>query len=172
MLDWIGSLRLRERSSQRVVLSLSRSTQLAGAGVAAVSGLVALMALPLSPWLALIPGVGAGAGVLLATLHKRMCFDRAAGVLEIEKGTLGRTQTATIPLFHLRAVVILARPRETMWNSLFAGARYIAYLDRRVGGAIYLDEAQRCAELMPIAEAIAEVAEVRLEYDAMGRVAG
>jgi hypothetical protein len=51
-------------------------------------------------------------------------------------------------------------------------ARYVAYLDRRVGSAIFLDESARCADLLPMAEAIAEVAELRLEYDATFRASG
>jgi hypothetical protein len=63
-------------------------------------------------------------------------------------------------------VVIVARPRIDGVRGLPAQARYVAYLDRRVGEAIYLDEARRCASLLRMAEAIADVAELRLEYEA------
>ena len=75
-----------------------------------------------------------------------------------------------IPLFHLRAVVIVARPQSGP-ATFGLSSGFIAYVERRVGDPVYLDEARRCARLMKIAEAIAEVAEVRLEYDAMSRVA-
>ena len=52
-----------------------------------------------------------------------------------------------------------------------AKARYVAYLDRRVGEAIYLDESRKCAGLLRLAEVIADVAELRLEYDATPGVA-
>ncbi|HWM86844.1 MAG TPA: hypothetical protein VNO33_13420, partial [Kofleriaceae bacterium] len=60
----------------------------------------------------------------------------------------------------------VARPRTDGARGLPATARYVAYLDRRVGDAIYLDEARRCAALLRMAEAIADVAELRLEYEA------
>jgi hypothetical protein len=71
-----------------------------------------------------------------------------------------------VPLFHLRAVVVLARRGHQLQRIFPAPSRFVAYIDRRVGGAIYLDEARRCAHLMKMAEAIAEVADLRLEYDA------
>jgi hypothetical protein len=72
-----------------------------------------------------------------------------------------------IPLFHLRAVVVMARPNAV--GALDPTGRFVAYLERRIGQAIYLDEARRCASLLRLAEAIADVAEVRLEYDAQSR---
>jgi hypothetical protein len=46
---------------------------------------------------------------------------------------------------------------------------YVAYVERRVGGTIHLDEARRPAPLLALAEAISEVAELRLVYDATNR---
>lgn len=169
MLDWIGSLRLRERSAMRVVLSLSRSTLVAGWLVIAGSVLLARLAWPVSAWLLALPAIGLLGGALLCSLRRTLIFDREAGVLEVEQGTLGLVRRATIPLFHLRAVVIVARSDMRLLGSLPSSKRYLAYLDRRVGAAIYLDEAARCADLLPMAEAIAEVAELRLEYDATAR---
>jgi hypothetical protein len=48
---------------------------------------------------------------------------------------------------------------------------YVAYVERRVGGTIHLDEARRPGPLLALAEAISEVAELRLVYDATTRVA-
>jgi hypothetical protein len=42
----------------------------------------------------------------------------------------------------------------------------VAYVERRIGGTIHLDEARRPAPLLKLAEAISDVAELRLEYDA------
>lgn len=172
MLDRIGSLRLSEHSSMRVVLSLSRSTRVAGWLTIAGCGFLASLVWPLSPWLAAAPVLGGLLGALLCTLHRRLVFDRAGGVLEIEQGAFGMRQRSVIPLFHLRAVVIVARAKRGAVSSLVSSSRYLAYLDRRVGEAIYLDESRRCAELLPMAEAIADVAELRLEYDAMSQASG
>jgi hypothetical protein len=164
MFDWVGSLRVRERTSGRVVLALSRTTRTAGLVLLVVGGLVAVWAWPVSAWLAFLPGLVALLGVLLASLRRELVVDKAAGVLRVDQSTFGLANRQIVPLFHLRAVVIAARPRQDL--GLTSSSRYIAYLDRRVGEAIYLDEARRCASLMRLAEAIADVAELRLEYDA------
>lgn len=172
MLDWIGSLRLRGRSSMRVELALSRSTRVAGWIMSGAGVLLAYLTWSVSIWLVAIAGVGVLAGALLSTLQRRLVFDRAGGVLEVEQGVFGMMQRTIIPLFHLRAVVIVARAPGGLLGSLVPSARYLAYLDRRVGDAIYLDESGRCADLLPMAEAIAEVAELRLEYDATSQASG
>jgi hypothetical protein len=164
MFDWIGSLRIREKSRGRVVLSLSRSTQLAGTLMLVAGLAMSLYAWPISPWLAAAPVVLAVLGGLLVTLRRELTVDREAGVLRVEQRAFGVHNQQVVPLFHLRAVVVEARPGAPMTGN----GRYVAYLDRRVGQAIYLDEARRCAVLLRLAEAIADVAELRLEYDAQG----
>ncbi|HTM20022.1 MAG TPA: hypothetical protein VL172_05935, partial [Kofleriaceae bacterium] len=64
MLDWIGSLRIREKSDQRVVLSLTRSTRMAGWIIAGLGAWLTVLAWTLSIWLALMPLAVAGLGVL------------------------------------------------------------------------------------------------------------
>src|SRR5262249_37203357 len=59
MLDWIGSLRIRRRSSTRVELCLSRATAVAGWLLLALGALAAALLWHFSLWLAAIPGVGA-----------------------------------------------------------------------------------------------------------------
>ena len=166
MFDWIGSLRIRERSAGRVVLSLSRSTQLAGLILVVIGSVVTAGAWPVSVWLAFLPALLALFGALLATLRRELVVDKEAGVLRVDQSAFGLANRQVVPLFHLRAVVVMARPRGEISRGLPAAARYIAYLDRRVGEAIYLDEARRCASLLRMAEAIADVAELRLEYSA------
>lgn len=158
MLDWLGSVQIRTRSENRVELDLTRATAWTGWGLAAAGvWLVMLGAL----W-ATIGGVFViGVGGLLGTLRRKLVFDREDGLLRIEQRVLGVRRRAAIPLFHLRAVVVAAR----------RGGIYVAYVERRVGGTIHLDEARRPAPLLQLAEAIADVAELRLVYDATTRIA-
>ncbi|MGN6106383.1 MAG: hypothetical protein ACTHU0_14855 [Kofleriaceae bacterium] len=158
MLDWLGSVQIRTRSSTRVELDLTRATVWTGWGAAAAG--IWLITLPLL-WVKLIGVLLVAAGVLLGTLRRRLVFDREEGLLRSEQRVLGIRRRAAIPLFHLRAVVVAAR----------RGGIYVAYVERRVGGTIHLDEARRPAPLLVLAEAISEVAELRLVYDATTRVA-
>jgi hypothetical protein len=123
---------------------------------AAGAWLVALGAL----WAILAGVLVIGLGGLLGTLRRRLVFDRDDGLLQIEQRVFGIRRRAAIPLFHLRAVVVSARR-----------GFYVAYVERRVGGTIHLDEARRPAPLLALAEAIADVAELRLVYDATTRIA-
>ena len=96
------------------------------------------------------------------------------GVLRVDQSAFGVSNRAVVPLFHLRAVVIVAKSGGAIGDlgiNMPGGARYVAYLDRRVGDAIYLDESRRRAGLWRMAEAIADVAELRLEYEASPTVA-
>jgi hypothetical protein len=165
MLDWIGTLRVRARTQSRLELCLTRSTAVAGwvvfaAGVA-LAGATWHFELPQITWI--VPGIVTLFGLLLASLSRELVFDRDDGVLRMEQHLFGIGTRAVIPLFHLRAVVISARTG--------VGPKFIAYVDRRIGGRIHIDEAQRCASLLTIAEAIAEVAELRLVYDATTKAA-
>jgi hypothetical protein len=165
MLDWVGSLRITERSSARIVLRLSKTTRLLGS-LALIAGLLGLLRLWGGPlWLLSIPGVLAVGGLLLMSLERTLIIDRQAGVLEVHQKMFGIGSRSVVPLFHLRAVVVSARPTASSGPGP-GQARYVAFLERRIGDAIYLDEARRCAGLLAIAEAIADVAELRLEYDA------
>jgi hypothetical protein len=165
--DWIGSLRLSERSAHRVVLRLTRTTRMYGSLIAALGAAVAFALWPVSPWLGAVPLALAAFGATLVSIDRRLTFDREAGVLRLETRTLGFTTCQEVPLFHIRAVCVVAQPGiERVLGG--AGGRYVAFVERRVGEPIYLDEARRCARLMRMAEAIAEVADVRLEYDAGG----
>lgn len=158
MLDWLGSVQVKERSATRVELGLTRGTAWTGWGMAAGGGwLVSLGA----AWSMLLGFLLLGLGILLGTLQRRLVFDREDGLLRSEQRILGIQRRAAIPLFHLRSVVVAAR----------RGGIYIAYVERRIGRPIHLDEARRPAPLLALAEAIAEVAELRLVYDATTRVA-
>jgi len=158
MLDWLGSVQIRKRSDTRVELDLTRGTAWTGWGLTAIGAWLILLGYV---WAAVLGGVVVAAGVLLGTLRRRLVFDREDGLLRSEQRVLGIRRRAAIPLFHLRAVVVAAR----------RGGIYVAYVERRVGGTIHLDEARRPGPLLALCEAIAEVAELRLVYDATTRAA-
>lgn len=157
MLDWLGSVQIRTRNSSRVELDLTRATAWTGWVLGVIGGYLCT----LGRWATLGGVVVLGVGVLLATLRRRLVFDRDEGLLRSEQRIFGIRRRAAIPLFHLRAVVVAAR----------RGGIYVAYVERRLGGTIHLDEARRSAPLLALAEAISEVAELRLVFDATTRVA-
>ena len=157
MFDWLGSVQVKERSPTRVELGLTSGTTWTGWALAAGGGwLITLDAL----WWILIGAVVLSIGVLLGTLQRRLVFDRDDGLLRSEQRIFGIRRRTAIPLFHLRSVVVARR-----------GGIYIAYVERRLGRSIHLDEARRSAPLMVLAEAIAEVAELKLVYEPTTRVA-
>jgi hypothetical protein len=157
VLDWLGSVQIRTRTSTRVELDLTRATAWAGWVLCALGGYCVVLG---GAWILL--GVAVfGLGMLLATLRRKLVFDRDEGLLRSEQRILGIRRRAAIPLFHLRAVVVAAR----------RGGMYVAYVERRLGGTIHLDEARRSAPLLALAEAISEVAELRLVFDATTRAA-
>lgn len=158
MLDWLGSVQVRNRSQGRVELDLTRATAWTGWGLTA--GGVWLVTFG-QLWATLGGIFVLAIGGVLGTLRRTLIFDREDGLLRIEQRILGIRRRAAIPLFHLRAVVVAARRR----------GMYVAYVERRVGGTIHLDEARRPGPLLALAEAIADVAELRLVYDATTRVA-
>lgn len=158
MLDWLASVQIRRQSPGRVELELTRATGWAGWALAGLGVRIAVVA---APWAMVVGGLVAGSGLFLATLRRALVFDRKAGLLYCEQRVFGMRRRAAIPLFHLRAVVVAARRRGV----------YVAYVERRTGGTIHLDEARRPASLLALAEAVAEVADVRLVYDATPRAA-
>ena len=158
MLDWLGSVAVRQRTDKRLELDLTRATAWTGWGMAGVGAWLFTLA---TLWASLLGVLILAIGVLLGTLRRRLVFDREDGLLQIEQRVLGIRRRAAIPLFHLRAVVVSARRRGL----------YVAYVERRVGGTIHLDEARRPGPLLELANAIAEVTELRVVYDATTRVA-
>jgi hypothetical protein len=158
VLDWLGSVQIRKRTPARVELDLTRATAWTGWALTIVGLRLAWIG---ALWAVFGGLVLAGSGVLLATLRRKLVFDRDEGLLRSEQRVFGIRRRAAIPLFHLRAVVVAAR----------RGGMYVAYVERRVGGTIHLDEARRPGPLFALAEAVADVAELRLVYDATTRIA-
>ena len=87
-------------------------------------------------------------------------FDREEGLLRSGSAS---SESAGEPRFRCS---ICARS----WSPRVDGI-YVAYVERRLGSTIHLDEARRSAPLLALAEAISEVAELRLVFDATTRVA-
>lgn len=159
MLDWLGSVQVRKRTGTRVELELTRATAWTGWVLAAGGAWLTFATTPL--WATLIGVFALASGVLLGTLRRSLIFDRDEGLLRSEQRFLGIRRRAAIPLFHLRAVVVAYR----------RGGIYLAYIERRVGGTIHLDEARRPSRLLELADAISEVAELRRVFDATTRMA-
>ena len=164
MFDRIGSLKILERDTHKVLLTLSGATRSLGVVFVVVGLLMTAKVWAISSWLAVLTGSVAAFGALLLSLRRDFVFDKEAGVLRIDHSMVGIPHRQVVPLFHLRAVVIVANPDLRL--AAAGKNRYVAYIDRRVGEAIYLDEASKSARLFKLAEAISEVAELRLEYDA------
>lgn len=153
---FLGTLRIRQRSPRRIELALTRSTHVVGWSVAIACAGLAIWLATLSFAIAAIPAVAAVIGVAMATMRQRMIFDREDGVLRIEQRLLGFPTQTVIPLFHLRAVVVRGRAR----------GGFVAVVERRIGDAILLDGADSPGRLYALAQAVAEVAQLRLVYDA------
>lgn len=156
MLDWLGSVQIRTRTATRVELDLTRATAWTGWALAAIGAYLCA----LRGWAVLGGALLILVGALLASLRRKLVFDRDDGLLRSEQRIFGVRRRTSIPLFHLRAVVVAARR-----------GMYVAYVERRIGGTIHLDEARRSAPLLQLAEAISEVAELRLVFDATTRAA-
>ncbi|HEY4241701.1 MAG TPA: hypothetical protein VGM88_17890 [Kofleriaceae bacterium] len=158
MLDWLGSVAIRKRSAGRVELELTRATAWTGWAMAIAGARLAIV----GPVWAMLGGAFLVlVGVLFGTLKRSLVFDRDEGLLRSEQRILGVRRRAAVPLFHLRAVVVAAR----------RGGMYVAYVERRVGGTIHLDEARQAMRLLHLAEAIAEVTGLRLVFDNTTRAA-
>lgn len=158
MLDWLGSVAIRKRTDSRLELELTRATAWTGWAIAGVGGWLFTLA---AVWAWIVGVFVVAVGLLLGTLRRRLVFDREDGLLHIEQRALGIRRRAAIPLFHLRAVVVSARRHGL----------YVAYVERRVGGTIHLDEARHSAPLMELANAISDVTELKVVYDATTRIA-
>ncbi len=156
MLGQLGNLRVRARSARRLELALTRTTHVVGWS-AALAGLAAAIPLArLSVWAALVPLVMGVMGLIVATMRQHLVFDRDDGVLRIEHRLAGIPSHSVIPLFHLKSVVVRSRPRGD----------FIAVVERRVGEPIVLDTGGSAGPLYALAQAVADVAQLRLVYDA------
>jgi len=156
MLGLVGSLRIRRRTARRIELALTRSTHVVGWSLTFAAVALAIWLATVSLVFASIPAVGAGIGLVIATMRQRLIFDRDDGVLRVEQRLVGFPSHQVVPLFHLRAVVVRSRPR----------GGFVALVERRVGDPIVLDSADSPGPLYALAQAVAEVAQLRLVYDA------
>lgn len=151
-------MRIRKRSPHRLEVVLTKATSVAGWALVCVGARLVLAG---TLWISVAGLALMGTGGVLATLRRTMVFDREAGLFYSEQRLFGFRRRMALPLFHLRAVVVSARRR----------GNYVAFVERRSGGTIHLDEGHRPGELLSLAEAVADVAGLRLVYDATTRVA-
>jgi hypothetical protein len=155
MLDWLASMTVVRRSEQRIELAITAGTRWTGWALAAAATVIAAWAWTLAPLAAAVPALVAVIGALLATTRRRLVFDRDDGLLRVEQRVLGVRSRLAVPLFHLRAVVIAAEDHH-----------FVAYLERRVGGRIRIDDSRHLAPLLALGRAICEVTQLRLVSDA------
>ena len=166
MFEWLGALRVRSAKPARVERGLAPGTKIVG-WIACAVGVVGVFAvIAASRWLAMLPGAIAAVGAMLASTRRSLIFDGNDGVLRVENSVFGLTSRSIIPLFHLRAVVV-----ETLPSRNGGEPTYVAYVERRVGGRIRLDESSRVAPLLRVAEAISRATELRMVFDASSRAA-
>ncbi len=156
MVGLVGTLRVRRRSSRRLELALTRTTHVAGWTATMAGVACAIVAARWSGWAVIVPLALAVFGLLVATMRQHLVFDRDDGVLRIEHRLAGIPSYSVIPLFHLKSVVVRSRPRGD----------FIAVVERRVGEPIVLDTCDSPGPLYSLAQAISEVAQLRLIYDA------
>jgi hypothetical protein len=155
-LGLVGTLRVRTRSPRRLELALTRTTHVVGWTVTIAGLAIAIVAASWSLWAAILPSLMTGFGLLVATMRQRLVFDREDGVLRIEQRLAGVPSHSVVPLFHLKAVVVRCRLQGD----------FIALVERRVGEPIVLDVADAPGPLYALAQAVADVAQLRLVYDA------
>lgn len=158
----LGSLRIRRRSARRIELAISRATQAVGWVTSAAGALGGLWLLSWSVAAAALAALVAIAGAVIATMRHDLCFDRDDGVLRIDQRVAGLPRHAVIPLFHLKAIVVKARPE---------GNGFVALVERRVGEPIVLDTGDHPGPLYKLAQAVSDAAGLRLVYDATARAA-
>jgi hypothetical protein len=156
MLGQLGNLRVRSRSTKRLELALTRTTHVVGWSGALAGLAAAIPVARLSPWAALVPLTIGLLGLVVATMRQHLVFDRDDGVLRIEHRLIGIPSHTVVPLFHLKSVVVRSRPRGD----------FIAVVERRVGEPIVLDTGNAAGPLYALAQAVADVAQLRLVYDA------
>ncbi len=155
MLDWLASVAVVRRTERRVELAITRATEWAGWALASAASVAAIFAWSVAPMLAALPALIAVVGALLATTRRRLVFDRDDGLLRVEQRICGVRSRMAVPLFHLRAVVIA--PEE---------GHFVAYLQRRAGGRIRIDDASHAEPLVALGRAICDVTDLRLVTEA------
>jgi hypothetical protein len=158
----LGSLRVRRRSARRIELTVSRATHAVGWLVSAAGALGGVWLAAHSLFAAVLAGGLALGGVVIATMRHDLCFDREDGVLRIDQRIAGVPRHAVVPLFHLKAIVVKARA---------SGRGFEALIERRVGDPILLDTDDHPGPLYKLAQAVSDVAGLRLVYDATVRAA-
>ena len=162
MFEWLGKLVVRVKKKRLVVVGVDPKTHWAGALLCLLSLPVALLCWGAWPPLVIFPSVFFFVGALALSFRRTLVFNQDDGVLRIEERILGLGTNIHVPLFHLRAVVVHPSSESPSFRPSY---EYLARIDRRVGEPIHLETSKRSAPLLKLAEAISDIAEIRLEYE-------
>lgn len=154
MLDWLGALSVSSQNERRIELALTPATRWTGWALLLAGAVLLPLAWSWSHLLALAPAAVGGFGALLASVRRRLIFDADDGLLRLEHRVLGIRSRWAVPLFHLRRIVIAAER-----------GHHVAYIERRTGGRIRLDESRQYARVLAVAKAVCAVTELRLHID-------
>lgn len=154
MLDWLGALSVSSQNERRIELALTPATRWVGWALLLTGIVLALLVWPWSQLLVLVPAALAGIGALLASARRRLIFDSDDGLLRLEHRVFGVRSRWAVPLFHLRRIVITSQR-----------GNHVAYIERRTGGRIRLDESRQYAHVLAVAKAVCAVTELRLHID-------
>ena len=136
MLDWIGTLRIRTRSTRRLELTLNRSTAVVG-WVVVLAGLMLVSAvwswdLPRIAWL--LPAAVLILGALLSTMERHLVFDQEDGVLpevdQVSPGVGGPEERADVldPQLRQRRDRLLNRRADLIFILFYLRERLLKLL--------------------------------------------
>ena len=159
MLDRLGSLQLIEKSDVKVICGLSRELNTMGLVGGIVSAISSFVSFGSTSFFWMIPCLGACIGFAMFTFRRHYVFDKLDGLLYARDRILGFGVEKKIPLFHLKAVIV-----EPIFTS-HGTTKFVSRIEKRTGEDIFLDESKSPKRLVKMAKAIADVTEIRFEYE-------
>ena len=159
VLDRLGSLKVLEKTDMKVVCGLSRELNAVGLLGGLFFSICTLLAFDSSSLFWVLPALCACMGFGMFTFRRHYVFDKLDGLLYARDRILGFGSEKKIPLFHLKAVIV--EPRFTSHGT----TKFVSRIEKRTGEDIFLDESKTPKRLVKIAKAIADVTDIRFEYE-------